>query len=116
MKLAVVGSRSFNDFNLLCSKLRQISISEIISGGARGADSLGAKFAKENNIKLTVFPADWDMYGKSAGYIRNKRIIENCDQVIAFWDGNSKGTKHSIDLAKQMNKPTTIVKFYNEFS
>ena len=111
MKLAVVGSRSFNDFNLLHAKLCQIHISEIVSGGARGADSLGAEFAKENNIKLTVFPAEWDHYGKSAGYIRNKRIIENCDQVIAFWDGNSKGTEHSINLAKQMNKPTTIVKF-----
>lgn len=75
-----------------------------MSGGAKGADSLAERFAKENNIETMIFPADWDKYGKNAGYIRNKDIISNSDIVIAFWDGKSKGTKISIDLAKQSSK------------
>lgn len=77
---------------------------EIISGGARGSDKMGEKFAKKYNCKLTIFPADWGAYGKKAGYIRNKEMATYAKEengiLIAFWDGQSKGTKHMIDIAK----------------
>jgi len=113
MKLAIVGSRTFRDYKLLCESVAKMPepIEEIISGGASGADSLAERYAKEHNIPMKVFPAEWDKYGKSAGYRRNKDIINRADYVIAFWDGMSKGTKHSIDLAKSAHKPTYLVHF-----
>ena len=115
MKLAVVGSRTFNDYDLLKSKLDAIHnrkpITVIVSGGAKGADSLAERWARENRIELLIFTPDWDKYGKRAGFIRNEDIIKNSDAVIAFWDGTSKGTKHDIDLAKKYEKSCLIVKF-----
>ncbi len=116
MKLAIVGSRTFNDYSLLEHTLynlileSDIEIKEIVSGGARGADSLAKQFALDNDITYLEFKAAWDLYGKSAGYKRNVQIVEACDAVLAFWDGESKGTKHSIDLAKKLNKKVTIVR------
>ena len=115
MKLAVVGSRNFNDYELLKSKLDAIHkrkpITLIISGGAKGADSLSERWAKENNIETLIFLPDWDKYGKRAGFLRNEDIIKNSDSVVACWDGESKGTKHSIDLSTKYNKPCLIIKF-----
>ncbi len=115
MKLAVVGSRTFNDYDLLKRKLDVIHekkvITCIISGGAKGADSLAEKWSKENSIETLIFKPDWDKYGKRAGFLRNEDIIKSSDAVIAFWDGISHGTKHDIDLAKKYNKPCLIVKF-----
>ena len=82
---------------------------EIVSGCARGADSLGEKYATEKNYKLHKFPADWDRFGKSAGYRRNQEMAEFADMVIAFWDGKSVGTKHMIDISKSKNKPCQII-------
>lgn len=113
MKLAIVGSRTFRDYDLLnsCLKNNVDKITVIISGGAKGADYLAEKFAKENNIPIKVFLPDWDKYGKSAGFIRNKQIVNEADSVIAFWDGVSKGTTHSIMLAEQLNKKIKVVYF-----
>ena len=108
MKTAIIGSRNFTDYKLLKEYCSKFDITEVISGGARGADSLAENYAKENNIKLTVFPADWKKFGKSAGFIRNKDIIDNADFVIAFWDGESKGTLNSINIAKSQNKKVDI--------
>ena len=112
MKLAIIGSRTFNDYKLLQEILEQhkSKITLVVSGAAKGADSLGEKWALENNIQTLIFPADWGKYGKRAGYIRNEDIIKNCDYCIAFWDGESKGTKHSISLCKKYNKSCQIVK------
>ena len=85
-------------------------ISVIVSGGAQGADKLAERFAKKYNIPTTIFMAQWIKYGKSAGFIRNKEIIDTCDAVVAFWDEKSPGTKHSLTLAKQQNKPIKIIK------
>ena len=120
MKLAIVGSRDFNDydkviyhvseyFGLGADGLGGNYITEVVSGGANGADALGKKLAKEYSIKYTEFPADWDTHGKAAGYIRNEQIIKNSDKVIAFWDGKSKGTMHSINLARKHRKDTVII-------
>jgi hypothetical protein len=81
----------------------------LVSGAAKGADSLGEKWAIENQITTLIFPANWKKYGKQAGFIRNVDIIKNCDYVIAFWDNKSKGTKHSISLCEKYNKQYKII-------
>lgn len=109
MKIAVIGSRKFVDYEFLAEKLKFLTDTDtIVSGGAKGADSLAARYATKNNVNLTVFPADWEKYGRSAGYKRNVQIIDESDSVIAFWDGSSKGTKHSIDIAKKQGKHLII--------
>ena len=111
MKIGIVGSRNFKDYNILSEKLEHIKpeIKVVISGGAPGADRLAEKWAKEHGKSLTVYPADWLTYGKSAGYIRNADIVKNSDKIIAFWDGESKGTKHTINLCKKNNKECEVV-------
>lgn len=111
MKLAIIGSRTFTNYNLLQEILEQHKpeTTLVVSGAAKGADSLGEKWAIENNIPTLIFPADWDKFGKMAGYIRNEDIIKNCDYAIAFWDRQSKGTKHSISLCEKYNKPVKII-------
>lgn len=100
MKIIVAGGRDFNSYKLLKKELKSIINNnqniEIISGGAQGADSLGIQFAKENNIPVKIFPALWDVYGKSAGMIRNKQMAEYGDFLLAFWDGKSHGTMNMI--------------------
>ena len=76
-----------------------------------GADSLAERWARENRIELLVFLPDWEQFGKSAGYKRNIQIIESADAVIAFWDGQSKGTQHSINLAKDKGKPLAVINY-----
>jgi len=115
MKLAIVGSRTFKNYKLVCTEIDKLtkfglcSINKIISGGAVGADSLGEKYANEHNIMTMIFKPDWKKYGKAAGFIRNEDIIKNCDFVLAFWCNNSKGTEHSIKLAKQYNKGLKVI-------
>lgn len=113
MKLAVIGTTTFKNYNHLSKKIRENfnvedDVEEIISGGAPGADTLAEKFAKENNIPFTKFKADWSTYGKFAGQIRNRLIINRADAVIAFWDWKSRGTKHSIETAKRLEKKVII--------
>ena len=112
MNVAVVGSRKFNDYDSLCEVLfSSVNPLEdtIVSGGAKGADILAEQFADENNIPKKVFLADWNKYGKGAGFIRNSQIIEEADYVIAFWDGISKGTLDTINKAKKNNVELLIV-------
>jgi len=113
--LAIVGSRTFDDYDLLVKEVDKLAsktkITRIVSGGASGADTLAEHYARTNDISLCVYPADWKKYGKRAGFLRNHKIIEECDICLAFWDGNSKGTKHSIDLARDTHKKTYVVYF-----
>ena len=115
MKLAIVGSRTFNDYDMLVDFIKDNynidEITHVISGGARGADFLGERFAEEFNKELIVFPAEWKKYGKSAGFKRNVDIIETCDECVCFWDGESHGTKHDIELCEKMEKPCKICYF-----
>jgi hypothetical protein len=118
MKIAVVGSRTFNNYDYLVRKLDEIIFGieefgdihnfEIVSGGARGADRMAEWYAEFREYPIRIFPADWDKLGRSAGYKRNKQIIDYADIVTAFWDGESKGTKHSINLAVSQNKQVLI--------
>ena len=113
MKIAVVGSRTFTNYTLLQSVLdlavKHGVLDEIVSGGARGADSLARKYARDYNVSYKEFPAQWDIYGKRAGFIRNKFIVEYCDIVIAFWDGKSRGTKDTINTARKLGKRVCII-------
>ena len=120
-KVIIAGSRDFDNFisaehNLL-SFFKAFGIHstdiEIISGGARGADKIGEQFAKKYNIKLTVFPAQWDKYGKSAGMIRNAEMAQYAKDGIlfAFWDGKSTGTKNMIDAARRNNMTVLIYEY-----
>ena len=113
MKVIVAGSRNFNNYEFLSGKLdhyfKNQTPTEIISGGARGADKFGEIYAKRNNISLKIFPADWETHGKAAGYIRNKQMAEYADACVVFWDGKSKGSKHMIDLAKKYNLKLRVV-------
>lgn len=108
MKFAVIGSRDFTNYDKLKSVLSQYEIGEIVSGGARGADSMAARYAREHNIKLTEFIPDWSI-GKHAGHVRNQLIIDSADVIIAFWDNHSPGTKDSIRKAKKAGKHCIIV-------
>ena len=117
MRIIIAGSRVFNDYETLKRKVdhllsntNEITI-EIVSGTAKGTDRLGERYAEEKGYKITRFPADWNTYGKSAGYIRNKQMAEYGELLIAFWDGESKGTKMMIELAKESNVNTIIVKY-----
>src|SRR5690554_6436557 len=99
MNIAIVGSRSFTDYEYMKDVLGFIDSDDtIVSGGARGADALGKRLSKDIGCGYKEFPAQWDKFGKSAGYRRNVDIIKASDVVAAFWDEKSKGTKHSIDL------------------
>ena len=113
MNVAIVGSRSYTDFDSFIKSLEKIlkigGSDLIISGGARGTDDMAEKYSRLRNIPLKVFRADWLSFGKRAGYLRNVEIVKNADIVVAFWDMESKGTSISIDLANKMNKKTYVV-------
>lgn len=108
MRLAIVGSRN-------CPSIRiedylQYIPDTIVSGGATGADTFAKEFATSNGLKLIEFLPDYKAYGRGAPLVRNKLIIDNCDCVLAFWDGKSRGTKFTLDYAKKQNKPIKIVR------
>lgn len=110
MKVGIVGGRDFNNLHYMIRKLDKIldDVKEpitIVSGGARGADSLAEEYAGISEFETLIFPADWDQHGKAAGFIRNRDIIKNSDVLVAFWDGVSKGTNSSIELAKSKKIP-----------
>ncbi len=108
IKVIIAGSRSFGDYNRLCdtcdSILGRLSGEYkivVLSGGAKGSDTMGEQYAKERGYIVKRFPPDWNQYGKAAGPIRNKDMADNADILIAFWDGKSLGTKSMMDIAKK---------------
>lgn len=115
-RIIIAGSRDFTDYDLLkqkCDKiLSHVAISRrltIVSGTARGADQLGERYARERGYAIRQFPADWNAHGKLAGYLRNRQMAENANALIAFWDGQSRGTKMMIDLAKEKGLSVRVV-------
>lgn len=116
MKVIIAGSRDFDDYEALKAGIIEsgFGITEIISGGARGADALGERYAEENSLALSIFPADWDKFGKSAGMIRNKEMADNADGLIAYWDGKSRGTKNMIDIANAKKLNVHICMFHKK--
>ena len=113
-KLIVAGTRDFSDYELLkttLDKVKKVFEFEVVSGKARGADSLGERYARENNLPIAEFPADWDTHGKSAGYKRNADMANYADGCVVFWDGKSRGTQHMINLANEKGIKLSIVRY-----
>ena len=106
MKVAVIGSRSITDFDI--SRYIPPDVTLIISGGAVGVDTLAEKYADKNGIeKLIIYP-EYDIYGRSAPLVRDRLIVDRADLVIAFWDGESRGTEYTISYAKRRKVPCEV--------
>lgn len=109
-KLAVVGSRTVSDRDALYKVLNSIETpSLLVSGGAKGADMLSEDWASLEGVPTLIIKPDWEKDGKGAGFKRNRYIIEACDKVIAFWDGESRGTINSINWAISLSKECRII-------
>jgi hypothetical protein len=104
MRVIIAGGRDINDFDLVLDAVEDsgFDIDTVVSGGARGVDHMGEIFASEMNLKLNVYEADWERNGRAAGPIRNRKMAENADALIAIWDGKSRGTKNMIETAKKL--------------
>ena len=115
IKIIIAGGRNFDDFNRLCKIcdefLQDQNDIEIVSGAYKGADLLGERYAAERNYPIKQFPADWRRYGKSAGLKRNNEMAAYADALIAFWDGESKGTKNMIELAEHSGLKVKVFYF-----
>lgn len=128
VRIIIAGCRSFNNYALLCTivddligRLLKEGISKsnitLVSGGAIGADLNGERYGNEHEYNIKRFPAEWYIYGKSAGIIRNRQMAEYASEkgydgiLVAFWNGTSRGTKNMIDNAKKYNLKTIIVYF-----
>lgn len=114
----IAGSRTFNNYELLRKKcdlyFRDRKPTAIICGEAKGADTLGKRYAEENDIPVLSFPADWKKHGKMAGILRNEDMGRNAEALIAFWDGESRGTANMIQVAKNLGIPFRVVRFDKE--
>lgn len=122
-KIAVIGSRDYTDYTsfleILSHKLNEIQEKSnknilhdnlmLVSGGAKGVDTMAETFAKRTSRPFALFPANWDGYGKAAGFIRNKQIVDFSDMGIAFLKNNSAGTRNTIELFKKQGKKIIVV-------
>ena len=111
MKLAIIGSRSIENLNL--DEYIKEKPDTIISGGAKGIDTIAWEWALENHIEIIVHKPNHNIHGKWAALRRNDIIVDEADKIMAFWNGKSTGTKYVIDRAKKLNKPLEII-FINE--
>ena len=114
-RVVIAGSRDYDNYeeakrfidNCIANIRKQNTI-VIVSGGCRGADKIGERYAKENSFQVELLLPEWTKYGKSAGPRRNRLMAQISDYIICFWDGKSKGTKSMIDYAKMYEKPLRI--------
>lgn len=117
IKLIVAGGRDFNDKQRM-SEILDAWVANygrtgfsVVSGMARGADLLAWEYCRRNRVKCYEFPADWGQHGKAAGHIRNAEMARFADILIAFWDGESKGTKNMIQVMGREGKPVLIEEY-----
>ena len=115
-RVIIAGSRSFNDYELLreqCLSILQEKMRThrviIVSGHARGADSLGERVANEFRLPFELHPAKWRLLGKAAGMVRNAEMAKCSDALIAFWDGESRGTRHMINFARKRGLEVSVI-------
>ncbi len=111
MVTAVIGSRSFSDYSLLCRVCQSLGVTSVVSGGAAGADSLAARFAFSSGLPLQVFLPDYSRFGRRAPLLRNWQIIRAASRVVAFWDGSSRGCVHALSCARSLGVPASVVRF-----
>lgn len=116
MKTIIAGSRSINDIHLIAKAITESGFvpTEVVSGGASGADALGEQWAFFNNVPVKRFPANWAEYGRAAGPIRNKVMAEYGEALVAVWDGTSAGTKNMIDEATKRGLKVYVYKTLQE--
>lgn len=107
MITAIIGSRNITAFDL--SKVVPSNTTVIVSGGATGVDTLAARYARAKRLPLVEFKPNYREFGKGAPFIRNRQIIDYCDNVVAVWDGVSKGTKYTVDYARKRGKKVMLV-------
>jgi hypothetical protein len=114
MKVIIAGGRNFTDYLLLLEGVVEsgFDITSVVSGCAKGADELGELFARDMDLQIHRFPANWDKYGRAAGPIRNGEMANVGEALLAFWDGKSSGTKNMIEQATRKGIPI-YVKQYN---
>ena len=112
MKVVIAGSRDITDYNILLKAIKEcpFQIIEVISGRARGVDTLGEQFAEDYGLKLHPFPADWKRLGNAAGPIRNAQMADFADAVLCVWDGKSSGTKDMMNQARKRGLPLYVFK------
>lgn len=111
-KIAIIGSRNITSV-AIGDVIRQFfgmdfNDIEIISGGAKGVDTLAENFAKSNGIKVDVFKPNYSLHGRGATFVRNRAMVDACDYVLAIWDGKSHGTQYTINYAKNKGKVVHI--------
>lgn len=112
--IGIVGSRFFDQYELMKEKMNTLvdthgPPTHIVSGGAKGADLLAERWAKENGYHMIVHPADWNKHGRRAGYLRNVKIVEDADRVVAFPSKTGRGTQLTINLAAEKGIPVDII-------
>lgn len=117
-RVIIAGGRDFQDYDLvqkkvgyyLQNKLKSDTVI-VVSGHATGSDTLGERYAREHDLKCELYPADWNTHGKAAGPIRNAQMADVAQALIAFWDGESRGTKNMIDTAKAKGLKVVVVRY-----
>ncbi|MGA1523262.1 MAG: SLOG family protein [Planctomycetota bacterium] len=118
MRFAVVGSRRYPFLHRVRAAVRGIAAgypdAVIVSGGARGVDRVAEQQAEACGLGIDIIRPDWGTHGKRAGILRNAEIVRRADRVIAFWDGVSRGTKSTSDMARKAGKPTTVFGVYGD--
>lgn len=117
MKIVVGGCRDFFDYSTVSAHLDALLKTHdpndtvtFLSGHCSGVDQLTEQYARERGYSLLLFPAEWKRYGRAAGPMCNQAMVEKSDQVVAFWDGKSRGTKSLIQYAQKLQKPLVIIK------
>lgn len=119
-RIIIAGSRNFHNYNIvegICNKIIAELLQKdcnrtfvIVSGHAKGGDMLGEEYAQRHGLPIELYPANWARDGRAAGIIRNRKMAEVADELIAFWDGTSNGTANMIGIAKSRNMRCTVVK------
>lgn len=110
MKTIIAGSRTITDYSAVLEAIERsgFAITEVVSGGARGVDNLGARWAVKNRIHVKVFLPDWDHLGKKAGMVRNHQMAHYAEALIAIWNGYSPGTGNMIETMQKLGKAVHI--------
>lgn len=109
-RIAIVGSRDFKNLHRVIAYVDSLPETTIVvSGGARGVDTVAEQVANRRGLQTHIFYAQWKRYGKSAGMRRNREMIDTVDEVVAFWDGQSRGTEQAIAYAKANNIPVKVI-------
>ena len=119
-RVIIAGGRDFDDYEYMSTKLNELfkdqnmfnnKAIKVISGMAKGADTLAIRYADENKLTKILFPANWKVYPRIAGFLRNNDMLSIATHLIAFWDGKSSGTKHMIEIAQMKGIPVWVFEY-----